>query len=48
MLPGRNECYSGWEILYEGYLMSGHHVHKGRTEYVCVDADPEADEAGYR
>ena len=48
MLPGRNQCYPGWHREYHGYLVTAHFNHKGRTEYVCMDADPETDSAGYR
>ncbi|KAL3874761.1 hypothetical protein ACJMK2_037731 [Sinanodonta woodiana] len=42
MIPGRTECYPGWTMEYSGYLMSGDHSHNGATNYVCVDANPEA------
>ncbi|KAL3874764.1 hypothetical protein ACJMK2_037734 [Sinanodonta woodiana] len=42
MIPGRTECYPGWTMEYSGYLMSGYHGHNGATNYVCVDANPEA------
>ncbi|KAK3587952.1 hypothetical protein CHS0354_014467 [Potamilus streckersoni] len=42
MIPGRTNCYPGWSMEYTGYLMSGHHVHAGATNYVCVDANPES------
>ena len=48
MIPAFTECVHGWTKEYGGYLTAGHHAHKGRTEYVCMDGDPEADPAGYR
>ncbi|KAL3874759.1 hypothetical protein ACJMK2_037730 [Sinanodonta woodiana] len=42
MIPGRTECYPGWTMEYTGYLMSGYYGHSGATNYVCVDANPEA------
>ena len=42
MIPGTYECPSGWTVEYSGWLMSAHDSgHKGRTEFVCVDKDPE-------
>ncbi|KAL3874769.1 hypothetical protein ACJMK2_037739 [Sinanodonta woodiana] len=46
MIPGRTECYPGWTMEYNGYLMSGHHSHAGSTNYVCVDTNPEARSGG--
>ncbi|XP_029658122.1 uncharacterized protein LOC115232406 [Octopus sinensis] len=48
MLPGRNECYTGWYLEYSGYLMTSHWKHNGRTSYLCIDKEPEADRCGYR
>ena len=48
MIPARNKCYAGWIPEYDGYLMSGHRLYKGRTEFVCMDKSPEADPAGFR
>ncbi|XP_077987450.1 uncharacterized protein LOC144442052 [Glandiceps talaboti] len=42
MVPARNVCPSNeWTREYYGYLMSEKHSHK-RTEYICVDRNPEA------
>ena len=41
MIPGRNKCPSGWTLEYKGYLMSAHHGHNGRMEFICVDANAE-------
>ncbi|CAB4016537.1 short-chain collagen C4-like isoform X3 [Paramuricea clavata] len=42
MIPARNTCPSGWTLEYKGYIMSEHHGHKGRTQYICVDGKAEA------
>ncbi|XP_028402159.1 uncharacterized protein LOC114525141 isoform X1 [Dendronephthya gigantea] len=42
MIPARNVCPSGWTMEYKGYLMAEHDYHKGRTQFICVDGDPEA------
>ncbi|KAK3587947.1 hypothetical protein CHS0354_014462 [Potamilus streckersoni] len=42
MIPARTDCYPGWNQEYNGYLMSDYHVHPGATNYVCVDANPDA------
>ena len=41
MIPGRNICPSGWTLEYKGYLMSAFYSHKGRTQFICVDANAE-------
>lgn len=33
---------------YKGYLVSGAKTHKARTQYICMDGEPEAEESGYR
>ncbi|KAL3881103.1 hypothetical protein ACJMK2_027565 [Sinanodonta woodiana] len=48
MLPARKNCYEGWHLEYQGYLMAGYHGHKAANEFICVDEAPEADPAGYR
>lgn len=40
MLPGRYNCPSSWNREYYGYLMVEHDNHY-RTEYICVDRNPE-------
>ncbi|XP_028402090.1 short-chain collagen C4-like [Dendronephthya gigantea] len=42
MIPARNVCPSDWTMEYKGYLMAAHYGHKGRTQFICVDGDPEA------
>ena len=42
MLPGRDECYSGWITEYSGWLASSHYSSdRHRTEYVCVDREAQ-------
>ena len=37
MKPGRNECYSGWNMEYHGYLSSGYYGYASSSSYACVD-----------
>jgi hypothetical protein len=46
MIPGRNECYSGWVKQYDGFLGSSYRNHEAQTEFVCVDGDPDYLNAG--
>lgn len=42
MVPARNVCPgSEWIKEYSGYLVSSYHNHEGRSEYTCMDRDPE-------
>eukprot|EP00058_Branchiostoma_floridae_P011959 XP_002597447.1 hypothetical protein BRAFLDRAFT_80547 [Branchiostoma floridae] len=41
MIPARQTCPGGWAREYGGYLMTAHHTHS-RTEFVCMDGEPEA------
>jgi hypothetical protein len=41
MVPGTYECPSGWTTEYSGWLMGGHHAHKGRNMFVCMDKEAE-------
>ena len=41
MIPSRYECPSGWRREYYGYLMAGHHSHKGGTQFTCIDKSLE-------
>ncbi|XP_052075862.1 short-chain collagen C4-like [Mytilus californianus] len=41
MTPGKNTCYSGWEVEYHGYFSSGYYGNDAATTYVCVDIKPE-------
>ena len=38
--PGRNDCPSGWQIEYTGYLMGSYYSHR-KTNFVCVDKDAQ-------
>ncbi|XP_066271270.1 short-chain collagen C4-like [Branchiostoma lanceolatum] len=41
MIPSRKTCPEGWTREYGGYLMAAKHDHNGRTEFVCMDGEPE-------
>ena len=41
MIPGRNVCPAGWQLEYSGYLMSEAAGRGVKTEFVCVDAQPD-------
>ncbi|XP_066285831.1 uncharacterized protein [Branchiostoma lanceolatum] len=45
MIPARLSCPSGWTREYKGYLMTEHYSHY-RSEFVCMDEDPETRPAG--
>eukprot|EP00058_Branchiostoma_floridae_P013333 XP_002598821.1 hypothetical protein BRAFLDRAFT_74502 [Branchiostoma floridae] len=45
MIPARLNCPSGWTQEYKGYLMTAHQTHK-RTEFVCMDGEPETRPGG--
>ncbi|XP_014777155.1 uncharacterized protein LOC106874075 [Octopus bimaculoides] len=47
MIPARKECVGRWQKEYSGYLMSEYIKHAGRTEYICVDKEAEANTKGY-
>ncbi|KAI8507943.1 hypothetical protein Bbelb_141830 [Branchiostoma belcheri] len=40
MIPARKTCPDGWTREYGGYMMADDHGH-GRTEFVCMDGEPE-------
>lgn len=40
MFPGRNVCYHGWKMEYEGYVMSGYWGNRA-SSFICVDAHPD-------
>ncbi|XP_014668859.1 PREDICTED: uncharacterized protein LOC106810100 [Priapulus caudatus] len=46
MIPAWNTCPPSWSLEYHGYLMSSHELHKGRSNFVCVDEDPEVNLSG--
>ncbi|XP_071138737.1 uncharacterized protein [Mytilus edulis] len=37
MIPGKNRCYTGWNMEYHGYLSSGRYTHSAASSYICVD-----------
>ncbi|XP_066301220.1 uncharacterized protein [Branchiostoma lanceolatum] len=41
MIPARRTCPEGSTREYQGYLMAGYHGHSSRTEFVCMDGEPE-------
>ena len=41
MIPGKNVCYSGWNLEYDGYLSSGNVGHAAASSHNCVDINPE-------
>ncbi|KAK3587948.1 hypothetical protein CHS0354_014463 [Potamilus streckersoni] len=47
MVPGRTDCYTGWNQEYTGYLMSGYYGHAGNSNYVCVDANSDPGLGGF-
>lgn len=40
MIPGRNVCYEGWTLEYDGYLTAGHDTHNG-GDFACLDKEAE-------
>ena len=43
MIPGRNQCYEGWNLEYSGYLVSGSPTHTAASNYACLDSRPETE-----
>jgi len=41
MMPARNDCPTGWNEEYHGYLMTAHYGHKSTRDYICVDREAE-------
>nr|XP_002129609.1 uncharacterized protein LOC100175402 [Ciona intestinalis] len=41
MIPGREECPTGFTFEYGGYVVSSAHGHKHSTDYICLDDTPE-------
>ena len=37
MIPSHYVCPDGWHKEYIGYIMAGHHGHKGGSMYNCID-----------
>ena len=48
VVNGRNDCPTGWTLEYQGYLMSEHYGHKGRTQAICVDVDADGAHGTYQ
>ncbi|CAH1780634.1 unnamed protein product [Owenia fusiformis] len=46
MLPAMKSCPDSWTKEYSGYLMSERNSHQ-KSEFICVDEAPEADEGGH-
>ncbi|VDI60490.1 Hypothetical predicted protein [Mytilus galloprovincialis] len=40
MVPGRKTCYKGWNMEYNGYLMSDH-INHYRRDFACFDINAE-------
>jgi len=41
LMPARNDCPSGWNEEYHGYLMTAHYSEKNQKDFICVDEDAE-------
>ncbi|CAC5368943.1 unnamed protein product [Mytilus coruscus] len=41
MIPGKNRCYTGWNMEYNGYLSSNYFDAVAAGSYVCIDIQPE-------
>uniref|UniRef100_H2Y556 Uncharacterized protein n=1 Tax=Ciona savignyi TaxID=51511 RepID=H2Y556_CIOSA len=41
MIPGREECPSGFTFEYKGFVASSAHGHKHSTNYICLDEKPQ-------
>lgn len=41
MIPGKNRCYTGWNIEYHAYLASNDHDDEAAGSFVCIDSQPE-------
>ncbi|CAC5425199.1 unnamed protein product [Mytilus coruscus] len=41
MIPGKNRCYTGWNIEYNGYLSTNAYNEHGASSYICIDIQPE-------
>ncbi|XP_062602973.1 short-chain collagen C4-like [Saccostrea cucullata] len=45
--PARENCYKGWNLEYQGYLMAGYYNHSAGTSYTCVDKNPDTLHGGH-
>ena len=43
MIPGRNQCYEGWNLEYSGYLVSGRSTQAAASNYACLDSRSETE-----
>ena len=43
MIPGRNVCYNGWNLEYNGYLVAVYFDRPTATEYICLDDRPDVE-----
>ncbi|CAC5420841.1 unnamed protein product [Mytilus coruscus] len=41
MIPGKNRCYTGWNMEYHGYLAPNKHDDEAAGSFVCIDIQPE-------
>ncbi|XP_061186270.1 short-chain collagen C4-like [Saccostrea echinata] len=48
MIPGMNNCYTGWTEQYRGYLAAGQYNDAAATQYICLDEHSDALQAGER
>ncbi|KAJ8303209.1 hypothetical protein KUTeg_019605 [Tegillarca granosa] len=46
MIPGRNKCYTGWNMEYNGYLVANN-IDNTKSEYVCLDSPPDVIYGGH-
>ena len=46
MIPGRNQCYNGWQLEYNGLLVAPYFAQASSKVFICMDSDPEALSAG--
>lgn len=41
MIPGTNNCVSGWKTQYKDYLAAGAYNEQAASQYICLDAASE-------
>ena len=41
-IQAKLSCPANWTTEYSGYLMAAHDIHNGRTEFECIDNQPES------
>ncbi|XP_061178462.1 uncharacterized protein LOC133187120 [Saccostrea echinata] len=47
VFPARKNCYKGWNLEYQGYLMAGYNNHQAGTTYKCMDKNPDTLPGGH-